>query len=104
MGKDAGAAADKSWEKKLRRLGLDIEYLNAETSPDYDGDERITEIRFKCDADADTSVLVVIKATRGGEKLVAFIGGVDMESALLACVRKMRAGGLKYREDRPWGE
>lgn len=104
MARSAGADADTTWEKKLRRLGLDIGLLSKESTDEYTGNERITEIRFKCDADNDTSVLVVIKALRGTERLVAFVGAVDLESAVLALARKMRGDGLKYREDRPWGE
>lgn len=104
MTRDTEADAERSREKKLRRLGLDIGFLDIETSPEYRGDERITELRFKCNADNDTSVLVVVKAERGAERLVAFVGAVDFESAVLTLARKARGDGLRYREDRPYGE
>lgn len=104
MARNAGADADRAWEKRLRRLGMDVGTLNIETSDEYTGDERIHELRFKCDADADTSVLIIVKAQRGGERLVAFVGAADFETAVLALCKKVRGGSLKYREDRPWGE
>lgn len=90
------------WEKLLRRLGLSIQEMERHAVNGQDLSPELIDIRFKLDADNRTSVLVVLKAIEEGEQLVAFTGGVDLSSAVIATAKKLKAGALKWREDRPW--
>ena len=94
--------ADEKFEKLLRALGyavLRLQKANGESGPDA---VRVTDVRFKLDADSRTSVLVILKGVVDGSGVVAFAGGPNLETAVLAVGGKLAGGGLKWREDRPW--
>lgn len=93
---------DERFEKQVRALGFAVLNLQkANEKPGEDG-SRITDIRFKLDADSRTSVLVVIKAESEGDAVVGFAGGPDLATAILSTGSKLARGVMKWREDRPW--
>lgn len=104
MGSDREAGLDRQYEKRLRRLGLSLETIQVSGTDEGVGGIRITDVRFKLDADGDTGVLVILKAREGADKLVAFVGGLSMTDVVIATAKKLSTGALRWREDRPWGE
>lgn len=94
--------ADERFERTLRALGFAVLRLQKANETAGEDGVRVTDLRFKLDADAGTSVLAVVKGVRGQEELVAFTGGPDLETAVLSLGKKVQAGGLRWREDRPW--
>lgn len=95
---------DTAWEKRMRALAYAVLALEQANSDEGAGPVRVTECRCLLDRDNRTSVLLIVKGLRGDEKLVAFVGGLALTDALLALVKKLRAGALGWREDRPWAE
>lgn len=95
--------ADEAWEKALRTAGLALEAIWREHGPHRQGGVQVSEVRFKLDADEDTSVLCVLKGEGEGGKLIAFVGGLDLKTTAIAAAKKLGRGVLRWREDRPWG-
>ena len=95
---------DKWFESHLRALGYSVLGLAKMSDLAQNPDMVLDEVRFKLDADNRTSVLVVLKAHRGGDSLVGFVGAPDLATAVLAVSKKLAAGRVKWREDRPWEE
>lgn len=94
--------SDERFERLLRALGYAVLKLQKRNgTPDAQG-VRLTEIRFKLDADNRTSVLVILKGDGGDGPVVGFAGGPDMETAVLSAAAKIEGGGVRWREDRPW--
>lgn len=95
--------ADVRFERTLRALGFAV--LNLQKANEKAGRDgvRVTDIRFKLDADNRTSVLVILKGVREEEALVGFTGGPDLEVAVLSAAGKLSAGAVRWREDRPYG-
>ena len=93
---------DDRWEKRLRAVGLCVEHLERYADPGQMEDVCLTEIRFKLDADYGTSVLCILKGTRDGSRIVGFVGAPDLTGCVLATGKKVAAGAVKWREDRPW--
>lgn len=65
---------------------------------------RINEVRIKRDGGALPDFLVIVKAEQDGRRMVGFLSGKDPLELIGAVGRKLRSGGLKMRDDRPWGE
>ena len=100
MGRTDG---DVAWEKLVRAFGLSVIAVTQASSITDSQSVVLTEVRAKLHADNRTSVLLIIKATRGDDALVAFVGDSSFGGALLSLRKKLAAGSLKWREDRPWG-
>lgn len=93
---------EERFEKRLRSVGVAIERIDNASTGDGVGGLCLTEVRLKLDADEGTSVLAIVKATRGSEALVAFVGGPDVGTTLLALAKRILAGRMRWRDDRPW--
>lgn len=93
---------DVEFEKRLRAIGYAVEYLSQQKDVPVEGRLRLDEVRVKLDADNRTSVLVVLKGTQDGMRVVGFVGGLDMGSVLIAARKKIQADALRWRADRPW--
>lgn len=98
----ARSEGDVRFEKLLRGLGFAILNLQKAAELEAVGTARLTEVRFKLDADNRTSVLVICKGVLGDGKKIAFVGAPDLETAVLAVGRSVAAGALKWREDLPY--
>ncbi len=95
---------DEHWEKELRAAGIALHHLKRHAEGGNGSSPMLTEVRLKLDADEGTSVLMILKATGSEGSLVAFVGGADMVSVILSAAKKIVAGVLRWREDRPWSE
>lgn len=93
---------DQRFEAQLRAIGFALLRLQQANGGDGVEEPRVTDIRFKLDADNRTSVLVVLKGVQEGQVMVAFAGGPDLETAVIAVGKKVAGGALRWREDRPW--
>lgn len=93
---------DKRFEKLVRALGFAV--MNLQKASELPGEDgvRVTEIRLKLDADNRTSVLVVVKGIDDEGAVVGFTGGRDLEAAVLSLEGRLKAGTMRWREDRPW--
>jgi len=100
--RDEAKEHDRRWEEELRAVGLTVALIDRAAEPSAAGDLELYEIRAKLDADGGTSVLLILKARRGEEQLVGFVGGLTLTTALLAAGKKLRSDGIRWREDRPW--
>jgi hypothetical protein len=102
--RDVSKDYDKRWQEELRAVGMAVALLDRAAAPTNGEELELLEVRAKMDADGGTSVLIILKAQRGSEKLVGFVGGLSLTTALLATAKKLRADGIRWREDRPWGQ
>jgi len=94
--------ADEVWEKRLRKVGLAVDLVDILRERGDESGVVWTDVRLKLDADNRTGVLVVAKGVLEGTKVVAFVGASNVAEALLALYGRVRAGDLRWREDRPW--
>lgn len=90
------------WESYVSAVGVAIMHLNRHAVNGPAEGPSLTGINIKLDADNRTSVLVVLKAVEGEEKLVGFVGGPDLPTAIIAAGKKVAADVVRWREDRPW--
>lgn len=65
---------------------------------------RLTGVVVRMSTEERPECLVVVKAVVGEERWVAFVGALALDQALLMWRAKEKGRGLKWREDRPWGE
>lgn len=100
MGK---SEADVAWEKLLRACGHAVVALSRDSGDGALGSVKLTEVRFKLDADDGTSVLGILKGVAAEGRVITFVGGPDLPSVVLAIGKKIRADVLRWREDRPFG-
>ena len=100
MGRSEG---DERFDKLLRGLGYAVLGIQKEGDEERNPSILLTEVRFKLGADNRTSVLVVIKGRAGDGAVVAFLGTPSLETAVLALGKSLKAGSLRWREDRPYG-
>lgn len=64
----------------------------------------VTSIRVLLPGGGRGDVLVVVKARRGDENYVGFVGGPDLVTALLTWKKKEIGEGLRFRREVPWDE
>ena len=96
---------DGSYEDRLAHHVLFV-LTQLERLADVDDPEAIclTSVRFKMDADGGTSVLCVLSGFVGERDMVAFVGGYDLVSCVMALRKKIMKKRLSWRESTPWGE
>lgn len=104
MATDVNASHEEQWARHLAAVGRSVELLDRESDPAVAGGVLLYEVRFKLDADEGTSCLAILKGTSEAGNRVGFVGGADLASTLIATARKIGAGAVKWREDRPWGD
>lgn len=92
----------EEWDKRVRAVGFALLRLERHAVGGQAEDVELTEVRFKLDADNRTSVLGILKGVRDGASLVGFVGGPDLTSTVLSAGKKLAAGAVRWREDRPW--
>lgn len=94
--------AEQRFEKQLRALGYAVLRIQRANNVDEKTGVRVTDVRIKLDADNRTSVLVILKGVSEEGARVAFVGGGDLEGAVIAVGKRLSGEALKWREDRPW--
>lgn len=90
------------WDRFVRRIGFALLQLERYTPGGVSDVVELTELRFKLDADNRTSVLCVVKAVVAGEHMVGFVGAGDLSATVVALAKKVVAGNVRWREDRPY--
>lgn len=90
------------WESDLRAIGIAIRHLERLANVQVPGEVVVYDVRFKLDADNGTSVLAIVKGRRDDEKLISFVGGLDLGTVVMAVGKKIAHGGLSWRIDVPW--
>lgn len=93
---------DEQWEKRIRSLGLAVMEVERHQADGAAGGPELTELRYQLEADNRTSVLLILKARGENGGLVGFVGGSTLSDVLLSSAKKLRAGAVRWREDRPW--
>ena len=94
--------ADQRFERLLRAIGYSVLALGKASMGRGDTEPVVHEVRILLHADNRTSVLLVIKAVRGDDRLIAFVGGPDIETALVSLKQRLAGGTLRWREDVPY--
>lgn len=64
----------------------------------------VSGFRLTLPTEADPMVLLIVKASGEKGQFIAFVGAPTATAALLAWRARERAGGMKWRVDKPWGE
>ena len=95
---------ERDWAKRLQRIGEWVEHLEKGLHPGGLEDGRVKEVRALLNTRDMGDTLLVIKAHDEAGDWVAFVGGRNLAEALLTWRQREGAKGLKWKEDRPWGE
>ena len=93
------AEAEGKWVKRLEDAGSALEATTAGRGCKALEDGALYEIRILLTSETRGDVLMVLKARKGAEKYVAFVGGPDPVTALLQWRAKERGAGVKWRLD-----
>jgi len=96
-------ASKRAAESLLNRLGVRLEQLDRFVDDPPDGETFITEVRFKVNAAWDGGVLMIVKATINGEKVIGFHGDDGLAETLAGGVNRLSNGSMKWKEDKPYG-
>jgi len=95
---------EQKWVKRLEKVGALFEALGAGRGCKSLPEGTITEVRLLMPSERRADVLVVVKASTPAGKFVGFAGGPDPVTAILIYRKKEAGSGLKFREERPYGE
>lgn len=93
---------EAAWEKRVQRIGEWIEAIESGSGPKGLEDAKVVEVRCRLGAAGTGDTLLILKASGTAGEMVAFVGARNLAEAVLAWRQKESAGGLKWREDRPW--
>lgn len=91
-------------ERRAARVGAFLEALGDGLGVTGLEGGGLTSIQIRLPTEADPSVLLVLKATSGEGKRIAFVGALRISGAILAWRAKDAEGSLRWREDLPWSE
>ena len=91
-------------QKRWARVGEWLDALLAGHGRNPLEGVQLTEIRIRMPTEEDPMVLLIVKAAGATGKSIAFVGAGTPVQALLAWRKRDAGPGLKWREDKPWGE
>lgn len=95
-------SAEQKWIKRLQASGALWEMVdNGGGCKGLEGGELVS-VRVLLPSEKRADVLLVVKARRGAEDFVGFVGGPDTVTAFLMWRRKERGEGLRFRREKPW--
>lgn len=97
------AERERKYEKRLQNIGGFIEALDAPWTTAGNEQVVLTAITIRCPSESRPEALLVLKGCRGEDRFVAFVGALDVGTALLTWRAKAMVGSLKWRVDRPYG-
>lgn len=98
------ADREEAWNAANRRVGEWVETLGGGRQlPGLEGGV-LDSISVRVPTEDRPEAFVVLKAHVGTDKFVAFVGALTVHQAFLTWRAKVAAGGLKWREDVPYGE
>jgi hypothetical protein len=92
------------WDKRVRAVGEFIEAIGGGRGTTGLRGGSVTRITIRCPSREEPEALLVVKATGEDGDVVAFVGGLDVSTALLTWRAKDGSKGLKWRADKPWSE
>lgn len=98
------ANREAQWAKRQQRAGEWLDSLLEGRGAGGLKECQVTEVRFKLPHGDQVETLMIVKACNGQEKWIGFCGGLDPVTALLVWRAKDAKGGLKWREDVPYGQ
>ena len=104
MARDLDQEYEQLATKRALRIGRSALAIGLYMDEDTPRGFRIKEVRFKDQSTDGYGILAVIKVHKDGEDLVGFAGGANLAETLIVMAKKLQAGRLKLREDRPFGE
>ncbi len=68
-----------------------------------DGEVYVTKLTFKVNWGDEGDCFVIVNATIGGQKQVAFHGGSTFGDAIIGVMKRLENGSMKWRKDTPYG-
>lgn len=96
------AELEAAWDSQVVQLGTFIKGLVAGQGLGGLEGAVLQGITVKVGTADDPGVLCVVKCAVGPDKLVAFVGGRDIEQMLYTWRAKSRAQKMAWRADTPW--
>lgn len=96
------ANREAAQERKEGKVGAFVATLGEGGGLEDSSDKWVTGVTVRMPTELDPGVLVVVRASSGKGKWVAFVGAHNLTDALLAWRAKARAGVMKWRVDLPW--
>lgn len=93
------ASSEAKWVKRLADAGAQLESVASGRGCKALPDGVMQEIRILLPGPKRGDCLVVLKASRGEDAYVAFVGGPDPVTAMLMWQAKERGAGVKFRPD-----
>jgi hypothetical protein len=94
---------EQRWQKRVAAIGQFIESIEEGHGARGIEEGRVTRITIRFPSEEEPEALVVVKASSPNGDAVGFVGGMDVGAAILTWRAKDARGGLKWREDKPWG-
>lgn len=88
--------------KRSQRIGQVVEALGSAWLCGSLERGVLKDVRLRLPTEADPGVLLVLRATSAAGSHVAFVGGPDAGSVLLAWAERARKERVRWREDKPW--
>lgn len=98
------AKAEAGVDRRNSRIGAWLEAIMEGRGAEGLPEGTVTGISIRMPTEADPATLLIVRATGGTGKHIAFVGAYSVNDALLAWAAKCRKAGMKWREDVPWGE
>lgn len=95
---------EQEWAKRLARVGEWVEAIEDGRGAEGLEGAEVQEVRIKLNTREEGDTLIVVKATDGVRDFVAFVGALTASEALLTWRKRSMTTGLRWREDKPWGE
>ena len=95
-------ASKRAATRLLERLAVKVEQLSRFVDDPTDGETYIQVIIFKMNAGWDGGVLAVVKATIGGEAMVAFHSEGTLDECMVGLASRLMNGTMKWKEDTPY--
>ncbi len=89
---------------RMRRVGEMMAAIGTEQATVGLEGGVVTDIRIRLPTEADPSVLLIVRASSGEDKHIAFVGAFSVPHAILAWRARCRTGGMKWREDVPFDQ
>lgn len=93
---------ERQWTAKMVRIAEMIALLDEGQGMSTLPGASMDSVRILCPGESRADALIIVKASVGSAQWVGFVGGLDIQTALLTWRKKELSVGLTYREDKPW--
>lgn len=85
---------------EIQKLGAAVQLWEQVIEQYQEIDIRLLGFSVRLPETWEDDAFITVRADRGGERIVAFMGGDTVGSAIRKVVNKLRAGKLEFKEDR----